>query len=108
MAEEFSRAAFKLEVGEISKPVRTKFGFHIIKLTGSWPPGDLPVEALDDMIRDKLRKQKLFQGRRQLREELRERYPVIDNMKPTLGPEPQRRRHERPGDPAEPPRTSMR
>ena len=33
MAPEFEDAAFKLTVGEISDPVRTRFGFHVVKLT---------------------------------------------------------------------------
>ncbi len=32
MVPEFDSAAWSLEVGEISRPVRTKFGWHIIKL----------------------------------------------------------------------------
>ena len=32
MAPEFEEAAFKLNVGDISEPVRTKFGWHILKL----------------------------------------------------------------------------
>ncbi len=32
MAPEFEEAAFKLKLGEISEPVRTKFGWHVIKL----------------------------------------------------------------------------
>src|SRR5690606_2228066 len=90
MAEEFSKAAFKLKVGEISKPVKTKFGYHIIKVTGKWPAGELPKEALEDQIRDRLRQRKLHQGRRELKEQLLAKHTIVDNIEPTLGPEPKR------------------
>src|SRR5690606_32720051 len=87
MAEEFSEAAFKMNVGDVSKPVKTKFGYHIIKVVGKWPPGELPREALEDQIVSRLQQRKLHQGRRELKDELLGKYKVVDNVTPTLGPE---------------------
>tara|TARA_Y100000310_G_C20597204_1_gene771137 strand:- start:109 stop:390 length:282 start_codon:yes stop_codon:yes gene_type:complete len=32
MVKEFEQAAFSMQKGEISKPIKTQFGYHIIKI----------------------------------------------------------------------------
>ncbi len=90
MVEEFAKTAFSLKPGQVSKPVKTKFGLHIIKVYGKWGPGELPLEAIADQIRDRLAQRKLYQGKREMKTELIGKYEVKDNIAPTLGPEPSR------------------
>jgi peptidyl-prolyl cis-trans isomerase C len=51
MVPEFEKAAFSLEVNEISKPVRTQFGYHIIKLVDRKKPGIKDFDEVEADIR---------------------------------------------------------
>lgn len=68
MVAPFSEAAFKLKKGKISAPVKTQFGWHVIKLedrrTKSTP-------ALDD-VRDQIYQILISEARRGIYEEMRQ------------------------------------
>ncbi|MGR8921477.1 MAG: SurA N-terminal domain-containing protein [Gammaproteobacteria bacterium] len=57
MAPEFEQAAFALEVGAISDPVRTKFGFHLIKLKDIKPGGTKTFDEVRDEVEAAYRRQ---------------------------------------------------
>jgi peptidyl-prolyl cis-trans isomerase C len=51
MVDPFSEAAFALEVGEVSEPVQTQFGWHLIKLEDRRTGGAQPFEDVENAIR---------------------------------------------------------
>lgn len=55
---EFADAAFKLKIGEISQPVRTQFGFHLIKLTDRKPAHTATLDEARDQILSYLESEK--------------------------------------------------
>lgn len=50
IVEEFAIVAFSMEVGEISEPVETQFGYHIIKVTDKEEGKDINYEDVADMV----------------------------------------------------------
>jgi peptidyl-prolyl cis-trans isomerase C len=51
MVDPFSEAAFALEAGEVSQPVQTQFGWHLIKLEDRRTGGAQPFEDVENAIR---------------------------------------------------------
>ncbi|MBU5427354.1 peptidylprolyl isomerase [Tissierella pigra] len=61
MVEEFENTAFALKIGEISNPVKSKFGYHIIKLEDKQEAKAANLEDSKDEIKDILLEEKLPQ-----------------------------------------------
>ncbi|WP_353050041.1 peptidylprolyl isomerase [Bacillus sp. ISL-39] len=59
MAEEFENAAFALETDAISEPVRTEFGYHIIKLVDKKAAKAAKFDDHKDEIKELLFDQKI-------------------------------------------------
>jgi peptidyl-prolyl cis-trans isomerase C len=72
----FEDAAFKLKPGEISDPVQTNFGYHIIKVLEVNPRTVRPYEDIKGMIQSQLRSQKQNDWLKDKKEELRSKFQV--------------------------------
>jgi foldase protein PrsA len=59
MVEEFEEAAFSMDVGEISDPVKTDFGYHIIKVTDRQEAKAANLEDSREEIEEIIKSQKI-------------------------------------------------
>ncbi len=50
IVEEFAKVAFSMKVGEVSEPIKTQFGYHIIKVTDREEGKDVSYEDVADMV----------------------------------------------------------
>jgi EpsD family peptidyl-prolyl cis-trans isomerase len=79
MVPEFEAAAVKLKPGEISEPVRTKFGYHIIKVTDKKVGKSVEFENVKNYISQRLSAEKQKGVFDSYIEELKKKYPVEIN-----------------------------
>ena len=79
MVPEFESVAFSLKVGELSKPVKSQFGYHIIKVTDRKAGETVAFSSVKDVIIEKLGQKKQQEAFEQYIETLQESYPVTRN-----------------------------
>lgn len=58
MVPEFDTAVFSMEVGELRGPVKTQFGFHLIKLTAKNPAAEMAFEEVKENLKNALLQEK--------------------------------------------------
>jgi peptidyl-prolyl cis-trans isomerase D len=54
MVAPFAEAAFSMEAGQVSEPVQTRFGWHLIRVENVLPKGRKTLEEATDTIRNRL------------------------------------------------------
>jgi peptidyl-prolyl cis-trans isomerase C len=90
MIPEFEKAAFALKEGQISGIIKTKFGYHIIKLTGKRTAGTLPLAEVKDQIKAALLPEKQQEIFKKMRDELKKtaKYTINEAALKSLGTTP--------------------
>lgn len=76
MVKEFEDAVYAMKIGEVSEPVKTQFGFHIIRLDELNEARELSFEEAKATIESQLKYQKQSQAYAEKQSELKEKYPV--------------------------------
>jgi len=93
MVPEFEKAAASLKIGDISVPVQTQYGYHIIKVTDRKKGSVIEFEKIKDMISQKLSGEKQKEAFDQYVAALRKNYKVEISKealaKPSAGAEKQ-------------------
>lgn len=89
MVPEFANAAFGMDKGEISKePVRTKFGWHIIKVTDKKPAGTMPFDEVKQQVTSYLKGAKQRDAIRSVIDSLRAEAKVENKLPDAPKPAP--------------------
>lgn len=76
MVQEFDEKVFSMRKGEISEPVKTQFGYHIIKVTDVISERNSSLEEVKDQIKREVINLKQEEAYKNKNVELRNRYMV--------------------------------
>jgi peptidyl-prolyl cis-trans isomerase C len=77
MVEPFAKAAFELEVGEISDVVETQFGYHLIHVTARKEGRAIPVEEARPILETEMLMEKVTPLRTAHVKKLRENAEIV-------------------------------
>lgn len=81
MVPEFDKAVFEMNPGELCGPVKTQFGYHIIKLNSKSEPKEMKLSDIREQLRAKLLAEKQQAAYQSKINQLKILYPVD---KPTM------------------------
>ena len=76
MVPAFEKAAFSLKEGEVSDPIRTNFGWHVLKVEERRSVGVTPYEEMKPKLEAQLRQQKTEKFVDQYVQELRKKASI--------------------------------
>ncbi len=76
MVPAFEEVAFKLKPGEVSDIVKTRFGYHLIKVVDKKPESTVPYAEMKDRLGQYLKQEKVQKEIKQLVEKLRKEAKV--------------------------------
>jgi parvulin-like peptidyl-prolyl isomerase len=82
MVPEFAEAAFSEKVGEVSDPVRTQFGWHVIKVTDKKPAGTPPYDEVKAQLITYLKAKKQEEVAQQVLKSLRDSAKIENTLPP--------------------------
>ena len=89
MVPEFATAAFAQKTGSVSAtPVKTKFGYHVIKVTDKKPAGTATFEEAKAQIMQFLQSQKRRDVFRSVMQELRQAAKIETTLPASTTPAP--------------------
>ncbi len=80
MVPEFEKACFEMNIGDISNPVKTQFGYHIIKLTAKNDAKELDYNTVKPQIEAQLTAEKQRAAYQSKINQLKILYPVNKMM----------------------------
>ena len=86
MVKEFETAAFSMKPGEVSKPIQTKFGWHVLKLYEREEAGEKKFDEVKEDIVKRLEARKFREARTKFLKDLRDNGKVDVHEKIVIPP----------------------